>query len=89
MDLSLARTLYYWCKCYTQRISQLEDWLGEAIEAIAAGKGASVISTTGNGMTVSFSTKSLTNSEWAATLAKALEMIERGSISSRAIGTVI
>lgn len=88
MDVVLARTLYRWAKCNTERQAQLEDWLDAALTAIASGNGNSVISTTANGVTVSFSTRSLTNAEFASTVSKALEMIERGSSSNTAVGVI-
>jgi len=88
MDIVLARTLARWAHCNTNRQEQLETWLDDAITAIAAGKGSSVISTTANGIAVSFSTRSLTNGEWAATLSRALEMISTGNTTSRAVGII-
>jgi len=82
MDLMLARTLYNWARCNTSRQAQLEGWLTTAVEEIASGNGASVISTTANNVSVTFSTGGLTNSAWAATVSKAMDMIESRSAST-------
>jgi len=86
MDLVLAKTLFRWAKCNTDRQSQLEGWLDVAIANIAQGKGGSVVSTTANGISVTFSTNGLTNSQWASTLGRALDMIERGTSKTTVVG---
>lgn len=88
MDLVLARSLYRWAKCNTTRQSQLEAWLDAAITEVANGKGASVVSTTANGVTVSFNTNGLTNTAWVSTLSRALEMIEAGNARTTAVGII-
>lgn len=89
MDIILAKTLYRWAKCNTDNQSQLETWLSAAITNIANGKGGSVSSTTANGVSVTFASKGLTNSQWAATISRALEMIEKGTASTTVIGTIL
>jgi len=86
MDLVLAKTLFRWAKCNTERQQQLEGWLDAAILNIAQGKGGSVVSTTANGISVTFSTNGLTNNTWAATVGRALEMIERGTSKTTVVG---
>lgn len=88
MDVVLAKTLFYWAKCNTTRQAQLETWLDAAITEIANGKGASVVSTTANGVTISFNTNGLTNSQWASTVGKALQMIEAGNSRTTAVGII-
>lgn len=76
MDTALAKTLARWAKNDVGKRATLEGYLDEAVTAIAAGKGASVQSTTANGVSVNMSGASLTVSGWAATLSHALTLLD-------------
>lgn len=67
---------------------KLEAWLDEALEAVAEGKGADVVSASSNG--ASFTRNAaMTTSEWASVLDQALLMIEKGVTStSRSYGRI-
>lgn len=57
--------------------AQLEAWLDEAIEEVAANHGGHIVSGSANGS--SFSQLAyMTNAEWASCLDSALHMIENG-----------
>ena len=83
MDISLARTLYLYCRNNAERVSKLEIMLDDAFQAVASGKGAQVISTTSNGLAVSFGAKSMTNAEWFETLTTALSYCVKGYPSNQ------
>lgn len=55
--------------------ARLETWLDEAIEEIAENRGGHVVSGSANGASFS-QVASMTNSEWASALDRALLMIE-------------
>lgn len=56
--------------------ARLETWLDEAIEEIAENRGGHVVSGSANGASFS-QVASMTNSEWASALDRALLMIEQ------------
>lgn len=58
--------------------ARLEMWLDEAIEEIADNKGGHIVSGSANGASFT-QTASMTNSEWASALDKALLMIEQNT----------
>lgn len=76
MDVFLAKNLARWACRNPDNRETLEGWLDDAVQAIAAGKGAQVLSTAANGITVSFGSKGLTNSDWFNTLSLALQYID-------------
>lgn len=55
--------------------ARLETWLDEAIEEIAENRGGHVVSGSANGASFS-QVASMTNSEWASALDRALHMLE-------------
>jgi hypothetical protein len=68
---------------------KLKTWLDEAIESVAEGKGGHVTSASANGASFSMDA-SMTNSQWAACLDKALHMLELNLKStSRSYGSIV
>lgn len=87
--MNFARTLYIWAKKKDNGLCILEDWLDEAITAIAEGKGSQIVSTTANGLSVSMS-QNMNYMQWANILGEAIQYLERGKItSSTAIGRIV
>lgn len=80
MNVQLAKTLYRWYHGKNGNFALIETWLDTAIRAIAAGNGAQVVSTSANGVSVSFS-NGMTNAEWAATLSLALSYDDTPPVS--------
>lgn len=76
METILAKNLARWACRDADNRETLEGWLNDAVLAIAAGKGAQVISTAANGITVSFGSGGMTNSAWFNTLSLALQYID-------------
>ena len=69
--------------------AKLEEWLDEAIESVADGKGGHVVSASANGASFS-QVANMTNAEWASCLDEALLRIEQGVKStSRSYGAII
>lgn len=81
MDVQLAKTLSRWARNDETKAAQLATWLDEAITAIAEGKGASMASATGNGVSVNMMGGSLTVTAWASTLSHALCLIDAPQVS--------
>jgi hypothetical protein len=81
MDLVLAKSLYIWARKNPDNYSKLENWLEDAVTAIAEGKGSQVQSTTANGVSVSFATNSLTVADWFNTLSQAIQFIDSPPVS--------
>lgn len=81
MDVVLARSLARWGSKSVENREQLEDWLDEAVIAIAQGKGSVVQSTAANGMNVSFSSSGMSNAEWLSVLTLAIQYIDTPSVS--------
>ena len=84
MDYSLANTLYRWAKNDAEKQAQIEVWLDDAISAIAEGKGSQLTSSSGNGVSVTFS-QGLTFVQWANILGKTLQYLENGGKASTSI----
>jgi hypothetical protein len=76
MDVVTAKNLARWACRDADNRETLEGWLDESVAAIAAGKGAQVITTAANGVTVSFGSKGMTNAEFFNTLSLALQYID-------------
>lgn len=85
VDATAAKNLARWACLKPGNREQLEEWLDEAVASIAAGKGAQVISTAANGITVSFGSNGMTNSQWFNTLSLALQYIDNPP-SNRIVG---
>lgn len=75
MDYNLAKSLYIWARGNSDRIANLETWRDESLTAIVSGKGGQVISSSANGVSVTFSSKGQTNQEWFNTLTKAIQLL--------------
>lgn len=86
MDQQLSKSLYRWAKNNPDNQELLETWLSQTITAIAAGNGAEVQSTSGNGIMVSFQTNKMSVMDWFKTISKALEYLEQGLPSNKIQG---
>jgi hypothetical protein len=78
MNNTLVNTLIRWGNLNADNKAKLECWLNDAILAIGEGKGAQLVSASGNG--VNFASNIIINFvDWANTLTKVLEQIEAGA----------
>lgn len=87
MDSVTAKYLARWACLKADNRSLLETWLDEAVLAIATGKGAQVVSTAANGITVSFGAGGMTNTDWFNTLSLALQYIDNPPVN-RIVGSL-
>lgn len=76
-----------WARNDSSRRSQIYTWLDEAVVAISDNKGAQLVSSSGNGMSVTFA-NDLTHTEWLAALTTAIELLDQGSASSTTVAVV-
>ena len=81
MDVVLARTLYKWAVKNPDNLKKLESWLETAIENVASGNGASLQSTSANGVSVAFAGNGLTNAQWVKTLSLAIGYVDSPPVS--------
>lgn len=88
VDVITAKTLYQWSCRKVENRTTLENWLDAAILQISAGNGADLMSSTANGMSVTFSNKGFTTSDWANTLAYALNLKDRPT-TNKIVGVLI
>jgi hypothetical protein len=86
MDHDLARSLYIYAKGSEERISRIEAMQEDALSAVVSGKGQQLISTSGNGVSVAFSSKSMTNEEFFSTLTLALGFLSNGGPKTKTNG---
>ena len=84
-DLLLARNLYKWARGNEERIAKIETWQDLALEQIAAGNGKEVASTSGNGVSITFSANQ-SNQDWFNTLTQALAYLTQGAPVSKVVG---
>lgn len=86
--MTLVKSLYLYAKGNAERTATLESMLDEAFSAIADGKGEQVTSTSTNGVSITFGSKSMTNAEWFGVLTEALQMIDKGVTGSKSQGVL-
>ena len=86
--MTLQYSLYLYAKGNAERKAALETMLDEAFTAVAEGKGEQVVSTSTNGVSVTFGSKSMTNAEWFAILTEALQMLDKGVSGRKTIGVL-
>lgn len=86
--MTLSKSIYRYAKGNAEKIATLETMLDEAFAAIAEGKGEQVTSTSTNGVSVSFGSKSMTNAEWFSVLTEAMTMLQVGSSGNKTQGVL-
>lgn len=87
MDKQLSLTLYRWAKNNQANRASLQTWLDEAIAEIASGKGNQITSSSGNGVSVTFSV-GMTYANWANTISQALGYLDSGTASTKTVGRI-
>lgn len=76
----LAKSLYRWAALSEENTALIYEWLDTAVEAIAAGNGNQVLSTSANGASVSFGA-GLTTATWFQTLSLAISYLDNPPVS--------
>ena len=87
MNREMSKVLARWAKSNPTNRASLNTWLDETIAEIANGKGNHIVSSSGNGISVTFNSNT-TNSDWAETLSEALRILDNGSTNTKTIGRI-
>lgn len=76
--MNLVRSLISYARESESNLAKIKEWRDEALESMARGRGGQLVSGSGNGVSFSIDSTSLTVSQWFDALQQVLDTFERG-----------
>lgn len=81
--MELSKILYLWARACPERREQLQEWLDIAVTKCATGQGATLASSTANGISVTFMSDSMTIVEWMSELSQAILTLDNPVVGQK------